>query len=79
MAKPEKKFQHGGVSASIFVNELSVNGQVVEKMTVSPQRSYKDKNDEWQTSTSFGINDIPKLIVALSKAYDYLTTRSEAE
>lgn len=79
MAKPEKKFRQGCVSVSIFANEIKVNGASVPRMNVVPQRVYKDKEGNWQNSSSFGVNEIPKLIVALSKAYDYLTAKIEEQ
>ena len=78
MAQPEKSFRHGAISASIFDNEVAMNGRKVTVHKVSIQRAYKDKNGKWQNTNSYGINDIPKLIVAVSKAYDYLTAREDA-
>ena len=43
------------------------------------QRNYKDKEGNFKHTTSFGANDIPKAILALSKAYDYLVSEAKAE
>lgn len=42
--------------------------------SVSLQRAYKDKNGNFQHTTSFKDNDIPKAVLALWKAYDYLVS-----
>jgi hypothetical protein len=34
-----------------------------------------DKDGEWKNSQSFGVNDLPKLMVVVMKAYDFLTSR----
>lgn len=75
MAQPEKTFRQGACSASIFVNGINKNGKDIEIPKVALQRGYKDKDGNWQTTNSYGINDLPKLIVAANKAYDYLTAK----
>ena len=68
--QPEKRFKVGACSASVFVNEIeTVNGKTTLK-TVNLQRTYKDKNGEFQHTTSFTVNDIPKAVLALNKAFD---------
>jgi len=39
------------------------------------QRNYKDKEGRWAKANSFRVNDIPKAIVALQKAYENLTVK----
>ena len=74
MAQPEKKFKCGACSASVFVNEVKTADGIVPMKTVSLQRAYKDKDGNFQHATSFGANDIPKAVLALTKAYDYLVS-----
>jgi len=76
MSQPEKKFANGAVSASIFVNQgKGKDGKPYEIRKVVLQKRYKDNNDEWQSSNSYDINDLPKVIAAVQKAYDYLTSK----
>lgn len=79
MAQPEKRFKVGACTASIFVNEVAGRNGVGILKSVSLQRAYKDKSGNFQHTTSFKANDIPKAILALSKAYDYLVSNEEAE
>ena len=79
MAQPEKTFKQGCCTASVFVNRISKNGQNMEIRKVSLQKSYSDKDGNWQATNSYGINELPKLIVVAAKVYDHLTTMEGAE
>ena len=48
----------------------------MEFKTISLQRRYKDKNDEWQSTTSLRVNDLPKATLVLQKAYEYIVLKS---
>jgi hypothetical protein len=67
--KPICKFKAGQVSAALWENEIPMNGKTVTVLKASVQRRYKDKNGEWQSSTSFGRNEIPLAIYCLEKAF----------
>jgi hypothetical protein len=77
--KPEKVFQHGAVRAATFVNERERDGQMFTKKQVSFQKVYRDKEGDFKSTNSLEINDLPKAVVVLQKAYDYLTVRQEFE
>jgi len=74
--KPEQKFRVGGVTATIWKNK-SEEGK--EFATVQFDRTYKDKEDNWQTTNKLGVNDIPKAMAVLSKAYEYLALKNISE
>ena len=78
MAQPEKTFRQGACSASVFANEIQKNGKTINMPKVSVQKSYKDK-DGWKATNSYGVNDLPKLAIVASKAYEYLTAREDAQ
>jgi hypothetical protein len=76
--KPEKKFRAGAVSATVWLNKgKDKDGKEVEFRTVSVSRTYKDKNDEWQNTSTMRVNDLPKLGVVTSKAYEYLVIKED--
>ena len=77
--KPEKVFQHGGVKAAIFANEHEKDGQSFTNQSVSVQKVYRDKEGMFKTTTSLHVNDLPKAILVLQKAFDYLTVKHEPE
>jgi hypothetical protein len=75
---PEKKFRAGAIAATIWTNHKEVDGKQTEYQTVSFERSYRNKNNEWQTTNSLRIGDLPKAVLVLSKAYEYLALNNEA-
>ncbi|MGV8141134.1 MAG: hypothetical protein ACP5NW_01685 [Candidatus Woesearchaeota archaeon] len=76
---PEMKYRAGALAATIWSNETVKDGKKVEYKTVSFERSYKDKNDQWQTTNSLRTADIPKAILVLTKAYEHLALNAEDE
>lgn len=74
MSAPIKKFSTGSVIVSVWENS-SKTGEERNFYTVSIDRRYKDNNDEWKSSNSFNVNDLPKAILALQEAYKYLALK----
>ena len=79
MAQPEITFRHGLCSASIFENEYKRGEESFTVRTVSFQRRYLDKEGNWQTTNSLNVNDIPKAVLVLNKAYEFLTSTGQIE
>lgn len=78
MAKPEKKFTSGTVEASVWNNKAKAeDGTEREFKTVGFARNYKDKEGTWQSTSSLRISDIPKAMVVLGKAYEYLVLKEK--
>ncbi|MFP4567894.1 MAG: hypothetical protein ACLFN8_03035 [Candidatus Woesearchaeota archaeon] len=70
---PEKKFRAGTISATIWLNHgKDSEGKETKYKTVSFERSYMDKEGNWQTTNSLRIGDLPKATLVLNKAYEYL-------
>jgi hypothetical protein len=63
-----KHIKVGGVVATIWRNE---NGGK-EYLSVSLDRSYKDRNGEWKKTHSLRQNDLPKALLALQKAFEHV-------
>ncbi len=71
--RPEKKIRAGGVSATIWANEgLNKAGEKVTYRTISVERNYKDKEDNWKSTNSLRVGDLPKAVLVMNKAYEYL-------
>lgn len=70
---PVSKFRAGSIVATIWENEVQKDGNPTKFNTISFERSYKDKNDQWQTTNVLRTNDLPKAILVLSKAYEHLS------
>jgi hypothetical protein len=66
MAQPEKVFKQGCCSAAVFVNRVNKNGKTMEMRSVLLQKGYKDMDGQWKMTSSFGINELPKILFAAS-------------
>ena len=75
---PEKQFSTGAISATVWKNNgKNKQGDLVEFRTISLQRRYKDKEDNWQSTNSLRINDLPRAVLVLNKAYEYIVLREQ--
>ncbi len=63
--KPVKYYRAKTLSLSLWENE-GENGKMI---SFSFQRSYKDKDGNWQHTQNLGINDLPILKYLLDEAY----------
>ncbi len=76
-----KKFQCGGVNVAIWENEIeTANGpQTVERVTI--ERRYKDEKDggAWKSTNSYRMNELPKAILVLQKAYEALACKKRSD
>ena len=70
---PEQVFRHGGCQASIFINTVKKNGAAIDIPKVCIAKRYCDSQRNWQSTSSLDVNDVPKMILALSRAYQHLT------
>lgn len=78
---PEKKFRAGAISATVWRNTITKkDGSPADIMTVSFDRRYKDKEtEEWKSTKSLRSSDLPKAVVVLNKAYEYLVLNSQGD
>lgn len=75
---PEKKFKAGGCSAAVFINKFETPAGTKAARNVVLERTYKDKEGQFQASKSFSMNDIPKAILVLQQAYQYIVEHGPA-
>ena len=87
--KPIKNYKAGALTLSMWENKLEATSQINEVnegleivskknflnkiISFSIQRSYKDKEDNWQHTTNLRTQDLPKLQLLLNKAYEEQT------
>ena len=76
-AKPVQKYRAGQVSCALWENEISVNGRKIKVLKATVERRYKD-GEEWKSSGSYGLNEIPRAIWCLQKAFDHMIEQSTA-
>ncbi len=76
---PEKKFSTGTISATVWKNygKSKKTGEEVEFRTVQVTKRYQDKEGNWNTSKSFRVDDLPKVLLVTQKAYEYCILKRE--
>jgi hypothetical protein len=72
--KPERVFRIGAISASVFVNEIDGEGGKRTVRNVNLQRRFKD-GDEWKSSSSFNLSDLPAAITVMNLALDHVAAQ----
>lgn len=77
--KPEKKIRSGRVSATIWKNQMERDGAMVDTHSVQIEKSYKDKEDKWQTTNSYNKNDLADLELVTQEARRYLSIKGDKE
>ena len=71
--RPVFSVKVGAVRAAIWRNHRETgNGQGFESVQVVLERTYMDRSGSYSSTHSLGMNDIPKAVLALTKAYEYL-------
>ncbi|HIH21974.1 MAG: hypothetical protein J4478_03025 [Candidatus Diapherotrites archaeon] len=73
--QPVKKFRAGRVDVSIWENSKELAGEQKVLESISIQRSFKGKDGDWQHSKSFSKSDLPNVILATQKAFEYLVLK----
>lgn len=69
--KPCKKILVGNVRATIWENESKFEkGKPTHSVTL--EKVFRDKSNQWQSNNSFNQNEIPKAVLALEKAYEFV-------
>jgi hypothetical protein len=78
--KPIKEFRAGTVVAAIWVSKNAVNGQSSAQHSIRVQKRYRDdRSGQWKTTTYFRPDELPKLSLVVSRAYEFLTLREAAD
>ena len=78
MAKPIKKFRAGAIDASVWKNQVERDGKEFDAYNFSIERSCTDKDGKWKTTSSFKINDLPKVALVANKAYEFLSMKADS-
>ena len=76
---PEEEIRVGGtISVPIWRNEAQRGDRTVVSFSVQLQRRYFDEADqEWKTAKSLNTDDVPRAILALEKAYEYILINAD--
>ena len=72
--KPVHEIRMGRIKAAIWENDTQ-NGV---RHNVTVQRIYRDESQEWQTSDSFGRDDLPLLAKVVDQAHTWIYQQTGA-
>ena len=76
-AKPQKEFRAGAVRAAVQTDQRqTAEGRPFGSRRIQLERRYKDLQGSFQSTHCLDLNDLPKAILALMKAYEYLILRN---
>ena len=70
--RPVKVFRSRGVSASVFENQAKAGEREVTFHKVSLQRTYRDADGQFKTTTSFSRDDLPIARHVLQQAWAFI-------
>ena len=79
MSQPEISFKVGAVRAAIFRNTMQRGNKTINIGKVILEVRYRDKDGQWKSTHSMSANELPKAILALQKAYEYLMIKKSDE
>lgn len=78
--QPVKKFKVGGIQVAVWENRIpNQQGQDDLLHSVTIERRYKDEQGNWRSASSYRTGDLPKLLFALTKAYEYLALEEDGQ
>ena len=73
---PIKEFRAGMIHASIWGKTVKRNDRAWTEHSIRVLKEYKDdRAGEWRTTTFFRTEDLPKLALVASKAFEFLSLR----
>ncbi len=66
----------GGISVAVWRRtETKDDGSEVPRFSISLNKRYKDNDGHWRDSSTFFPNDLPRLRLAIDKAFEYVTLK----
>ena len=77
---PMKEFCAGTIVAAIWAETTPSNGRAVSSYSIRIQECYRDDRDgQWKTTSYLRPDELPKLALVVSRAYEFLTLRETEE
>jgi hypothetical protein len=76
--RPVQTFRADDVSASIWVREHLVRGQVTKFWSVTLERSYKDAAGQWRYTKTYDSDSLGKIVSLCQQASEYIGRQQEA-
>ena len=78
-SRPVHTIRYGAVRAAIWKNVVDMGNNSRPMYSVTFGRSYKDGENNWKDSTSFGPDDLLVLAKAANEAHSYICDARQKE
>ena len=74
--QPVKEFRAGGIRAAVWRNEVQQEERTVVRFSTKIEKRYRKKQtDEWQSTDQYFPEDLPKLALVATKAFEYVSLK----
>jgi len=74
--QPVMEFRAGTIVASVWQERGAANGKSYPTFSIRIQKRYRDeKSGQWKTTTYVRPDELPKLALVATKAYEHLMLR----
>jgi len=78
--QPDVEFRAGTIVAAIWTKTTTLDGRSVPQHSIRIQKRYRDdRSGQWKTTTYVRPDELPKLALVVSKAYEHLMLRETEE
>ena len=77
--KPIAKFKAGPVTAALWQNEITVDGQTTTILKATVDRRYRDRSGSYKSTQSFSRQDIPLVMFTLWRAWEAMLEKQPEE
>ena len=75
---PVYEVRAGSIKASVWENENETkDGKKYKNYSVTPSRSYKDKDGNWKEAKGYNTSDIPKIVSCMNRAYEWIISQKK--
>lgn len=72
---PIYKVKVGQIDGCVFEHKEVKDGKDIVRHSIKVNKTYKDKDDNWQKTEFLNINDVPSAIICLQKCYEHVKVK----
>jgi len=77
---PIKEFRAGTIVATIWTDAAPAPGRQSPSYSIRIQKRYRDDRDgQWKTTTYLRPDELPKIALIVSRAYEFIVLRESKE
>ncbi len=77
--QPIKVFRAGSITASIWRNKKTQDGNIKVRHSVKIQKRFCNKKGEWQNSDYYFPDDLPKLQLVIAKTFELISLKESQD